>query len=98
MFTSFVVFGMLPLAAYAPCFHYGWLSNQRRFVVACVLGIVSLIFLGLIKGYVTVAQASCGMSAASKRRAVVASATKMVLTGSIASVISFIVSLELHSG
>lgn len=97
MFLSFVIFGVLPLTAYAPFLHLHWLTDQRRFIAACVLGIISLFFLGLLKGYVTVTHESWGISNANKRRAMIASATKMVLTGSIASLISFVVSLELHT-
>lgn len=99
MFTSFVVFGVLPLTAYAPWARIpGGMSDQRRFVAACILGLLSLFILGLLKGYVTVTQESCGaMSNAAKWRAMASSALKMTLMGSIASLISFVVSLELHT-
>ncbi|CUG09907.1 Hypothetical protein, putative [Bodo saltans] len=98
MFTSFVVFGVLPLAAYAPWARMSWLTDSRRFVAACILGVLSLFTLGLLKGYVTVTQDSCGaMSNAAKWRAMMISALKMILMGSVASLISFVVSLELHT-
>jgi hypothetical protein len=98
MFTSFVIFGVLPLAAYAPWAHMSWLTDRRRFVVACILGVLSLFTLGVLKGYVTVTQDSCGsMSNSAKWRAMMVSALKMMLMGSVASLISFVVSLELHT-
>lgn len=94
MFVSFVGFGIVPLATYAPLVSRYALTADQRFAIACLLGLLSLFLLGVLKGYVT-AQAA-GDARHPRRAAMLLSGAKMVLMGSIASVISFVVSLELH--
>lgn len=92
MFLSFVCFGVVPLMAYVPHIEnfISGFTSQRRFFVACVLGSVSLFFLGMLKGLVLSHQTT------RIRQTMLLSGLKMMLTGSVASIISYAVSAELH--
>jgi DNA damage-binding protein 1 len=95
MFLSFVIFGVVPLLAYSPIIaptlfagHDAW-----RFRVSCVLCMASLFVLGALKGLVVTRKGRrlCTWSTAHVRAGFL-----MVLTGSVASFLSFAVSVIAH--
>ena len=90
MFLSFVLFGAVPLLAYAPIGERVWVGREEwRFRCACIFCLISLFALGAAKGFVVAGSGSWLTHART--------GAMMALTGSIASFLSFAISVAAHS-
>jgi VIT1/CCC1 family predicted Fe2+/Mn2+ transporter len=88
MFLAFILFGFVPLFAYTSFFPYSEMGERLRWAwLFCIAGLFSL---GFLKGWVTLAGAERTVMALSR------SGATMVLTGGLASAMSYFLSKWLH--
>jgi VIT1/CCC1 family predicted Fe2+/Mn2+ transporter len=93
MFLSFVCFGAVPLLAYAPPLAQLWSGREEwRFRASCLSCVASLFILGALKGFVVSGKGGYGAW-----RSYIRTGVAMAVTGSVASLLSFFISVLAHS-
>lgn len=89
MFLSFIIFGFIPLCAFMSFLPLQSISSRLR--LAAILFVASLFLLGTLKAVVVTANKPRTFALVAK------TGVTMILTGSVAAIIAYVLSLYLHS-